>query len=74
MFIEKLSGDLFLIPKGLYVRNAKKLHIIPSGFWNITLDTAYKHKFPSGMCNKRARRHKADNPIFESTASNHPFL
>ena len=64
MYVYRKKNDyLSLIPKGLYV---KMLEITynPFGIKENNLESSYKHKFPSGMCNKLGVRHKADNSVF----------
>ena len=58
----KTSLDLSLIPKGLYV---KMLEITynPFGIEENNFKSSYKHKFPSGMCDKLEVRRKADNSV-----------
>ena len=58
----KTNADLFLIPKGLYVKMLKMTYN-PFGIKENDFKYAYKHTFPSGICDGLEMRHKTDNSV-----------
>jgi hypothetical protein len=58
----KTNADLSLIPKGLYVKMLKMTYN-PFGIKKNGFEYAYKHTFPSGICDRLEMRHKTDNSV-----------